>query len=394
MDSSETFYDALPRHAAFEELSDPSLFAPLPGDWVVGLADIVGSTQAIAEGRYKTVNMVGAAVISAQVNGFDGRAFPYVFGGDGAVFACAPKDTGQAADALASVQRWAKEQFGMDLRAALVPVGDIRKAKRDVLVARFQASDDVDYAMFSGGGVSWAEDEMKAGRIALPETSTPTDPDLTGLSCRWSPVKARNGVIASLVVEPRDAASSAAFASLADKVIALAGKLDRAGHPIPPEGAEANWPPPGMDIEVNLSNLDKPHWRRRIGLVFNTLLAWFFFKTDLRLGSFKPSRYRADVGRNADFRKFEDGLKMTLDTDEATLDALRTILEDGKAAGIADYGLFLQDQAMMTCIVPSVMLKDHVHFVDGAAGGYASAAAQMKANMGYESGGLTPSTPP
>ncbi|MEX0282133.1 MAG: DUF3095 domain-containing protein [Arenibacterium sp.] len=382
MASVKTFYDTLPRHSAFEELSDPSLFAPLPDDWVVGLADIVGSTKAIAEGQYKTVNMVGAAVISAQINGFGGRAFPYVFGGDGAVFACAPEDASQAAHALAAVQNWAKEQFDIDLRAAMIPVSDIRTAGRDVLVARFQASDDVDYAMFSGGGVSWAETEMKAGRIALPPLTESAQPDLTGLSCRWSPVQARNGVIASLVVEPRDGAPGAAFSALAERVIALVGTLDRAGHPIPPEGAEANWPPPGMEMEMKVTNLDKPLWRRRIGLTLETLMAWFFFKTDIPLASFKPSQYRADVGRNADFRKFEDGLKMTLDADQATLDALRDILEESKSAGIIDYGLFLQDQAMMTCIVPSVMQKDHVHFVDGAAGGYASAAAQMKASRG------------
>ena len=34
----------------------------------------------------------------------------------------------------------------------------------------------------------------------------------------------------------------------------------------------------------------------------------------------------------------------------------------------------------MTCIVPSHSERDHVHFVDGAAGGYAMAAAMLKAS--------------
>jgi hypothetical protein len=33
---------------------------------------------------------------------------------------------------------------------------------------------------------------------------------------------------------------------------------------------------------------------------------------------------------------------------------------------------------MVTCFVPSAMTDDHVHFVDGAAGGYARAAAAMR----------------
>ena len=34
----------------------------------------------------------------------------------------------------------------------------------------------------------------------------------------------------------------------------------------------------------------------------------------------------------------------------------------------------------MTCIVPSHRERNHVHFVDGAAGGYAMAAAMLKAS--------------
>jgi len=43
------------------------------------------------------------------------------------------------------------------------------------------------------------------------------------------------------------------------------------------------------------------------------------------------------------------------------------------------YGLHSQDAAMMTCFAPSVMRSDHVHFIDGARGGYASAATALKA---------------
>ncbi|MEM9126092.1 MAG: DUF3095 family protein, partial [Pseudomonadota bacterium] len=42
------------------------------------------------------------------------------------------------------------------------------------------------------------------------------------------------------------------------------------------------------------------------------------------------------------------------------------------------YGLYVQDEAMMTCFVPAATRDDHVHFVDGASGGYAQAAAAMR----------------
>jgi hypothetical protein len=36
----------------------------------------------------------------------------------------------------------------------------------------------------------------------------------------------------------------------------------------------------------------------------------------------------------------------------------------------------------MTCLTPSVYRSDHIHFLDGAAGGYSAAAASMKGKTG------------
>ena len=87
---SETFYSGIPVFHGFGSLMDPSLYSPVPDDWTIGIADIVESTKAIAEHRYKAVNMAGAAVIAAVTNALEGREFPFVFGGDGASFAVAP----------------------------------------------------------------------------------------------------------------------------------------------------------------------------------------------------------------------------------------------------------------------------------------------------------------
>ena len=43
--------------------------------------------------------------------------------------------------------------------------------------------------MFAGGGASWVEAEMKAGRYAIEAASPGSRPDLTGLSCRWNPIQ-------------------------------------------------------------------------------------------------------------------------------------------------------------------------------------------------------------
>ena len=93
---TDILYSSIPVFRGFTSLMDPALYLPLPDDWSVGVADIVESTKAIADQRYKAVNMAGASVIAAVANALDGREFPFVFGGDGASFAVAPDDLARA----------------------------------------------------------------------------------------------------------------------------------------------------------------------------------------------------------------------------------------------------------------------------------------------------------
>ena len=108
--------------------------------------------------------MAGASVISAILNSVGRRDLPFVFGGDGALVAFPGSALDQTGHALAAVKTWVAEELELDLRAAIVPMRDIRAQGLDVRVARFQASSEISYAMFTGGGASWAEAQMKAGR--------------------------------------------------------------------------------------------------------------------------------------------------------------------------------------------------------------------------------------
>ena len=372
------FYDTLPRRTAFSDMAQPENYTALPDDWVVGTSDIVGSTAAISAGKYKVVNMIGAAVISAQINGAGGRAFPFIFGGDGAAFAHPPEYAEAARAALAAVQVWAREEFDMGLRVGLFPVADIRAARREVAVARYQVSDGVDYAMFTGGGVVWAEAQMKGGMDTVPAAPAGTQPDLTGLSCRWSHMKSRNGTILSLLVQPRDGVAADAFAAVAQSVLDAVGHLDRDGHPSPAEGPGTGWPPPGAILEAHASHGSMPLAKRKRQILFETAIAWVLLKTKIKLGGFDPAHYQRTVGGNADFRKFDDGLKMTIDCDADTVARLKDLLQVAADAGTISFGMHTQDEAMMTCIVPSIMDDTHVHFIDGAAGGYTQAAMGIK----------------
>jgi hypothetical protein len=146
-DATDSFYTTLPVLRGFRSLMDPARYTPLPENWSVGIADVVESTKAIAEKRYKAVNMAGAAVIASITNALEGREFPFVFGGDGASFAVAPRDFGLAREALAATAAWAHGELGLTLRVALIPIAEIRQQGLDVRVARYGPSANLSYAM-------------------------------------------------------------------------------------------------------------------------------------------------------------------------------------------------------------------------------------------------------
>src|SRR5262245_50754702 len=137
---SARFYDTIPVFDRFTELTNPTFYHRLPDDWLIGVADVVQSTNAIRANRYKAVNMAGAAVIAAMTNALPGQDFPFVFGGDGASFAVPPHAQNLAREALAATATWVKEQLELTLRVALIPVSSVRAHGRDVLVARFGPS--------------------------------------------------------------------------------------------------------------------------------------------------------------------------------------------------------------------------------------------------------------
>ena len=375
---SDKFYGGIPVFRGFASLMEPSLYSPLPDDWSIGVADIVESTKAIAQARYKAVNMAGAAVIAAVTNALEGREFPFVFGGDGAGFAVSPDDLGRAREALAATATWVKEDLDLAMRVALVPVTAVRAQGFDVRVARFGPSANLSYAMFSGGGLGFAEAAMKRGDFAVPAAPSGTQPDLTGLSCRFEEIPSARGLILSVLVVPARGADPAAFRKVIEDIIVLVERSPDAGRPVPPGGPPLKWPPAGVGYEARAQR-GGPLFKRRAAVLTHTLFAYLIMRFGISVGGFVPKTYVQQVVENSDFRKYDDGLRMILDCTPDLERALTQRLAEAAASDIVRYGLHRQDAAMMTCFTPSALRSDHVHFIDGARGGYASAATALKA---------------
>ncbi|NZD50146.1 DUF3095 domain-containing protein [Rhizobium leguminosarum] len=375
--TDEDFFAEVPLFSEFEGVTDAANYRPLPDGWVLALADIVGSTQAIGAGRYKDVNMAGASVISAVLNAVGKGDYPFVFGGDGALIALPGSLEAAARDALAAAQVWVEEDLNLVLRIAIVPVADTRAEGLDVRVARYSASPYVTYAMFWGGGTSWAERQMKLGRYGIARAPAGTRPDLTGLSCRWSPIDARNGEIVSIIAVPGEGRPGRDFQELVSGIVAITTEQNRNSHPVPADGPDLAFSLHGINREAKATAPPRRRLWQKLFIFLQLGITVACYRFGIPLGRFDARRYKRDVADNSDFRKFDDGLKMTIDVDAEHLKRIETLLQQAQAKGVARYGLHRQSSALMTCFVPTPIARDHIHFIDGAAGGYAVAASQI-----------------
>jgi hypothetical protein len=138
---------------------------------------------------------------------------------------------------------------------------------------------------------------------------------------------------------------------------------------------------PSVETEARATAAPGKIFSRRLAIIGQITMTYLLDKFGLSAGGFDARRYKRQLAQNSDFRKFDDGLKMTIDIDPDRLRRIEFLLEQATKAGISQYGLHRQSSALITCFVPTPQAHDHIHFIDGAAGGYAMAASHLKSKL-------------
>lgn len=378
---TEAFYADLPAQERFEALAEAACYARVPNDWTVVLTDVRDSTRAIDAGRYKDVNTLGAASIVAARRVLGGLEVPFAFGGDGATLLVPAARAPAVLGALEGLRGLARERFGLDLRVGSVPVSALEAAGTHVEVAKHAVSPHCRVASLRGEGLRVAEQRIKdAAGEAGPGAAPPPEPDLSGLSCRWKPFTSRRGTVLTLIVEARHDGTADPAATFPRVLSQLQQLL--------PEGLEqANPAAAGLRgyrrLRENL-RAERLLQRRALSLSFlkrllETTLATFAFAGFLPLPALK--RYMRDTPTHCDYRKFDRSLRAVLDCSPSEAEAIERMLAREHAAGTLHYGLHRAPEALMTCLVEGLAPGQHLHFIDGAGGGYALAAARLKAQQ-------------
>lgn len=354
----------------------PENYHDLPQSWVLVLTDVKGSTAAIEAGRYKEVNMVGVSSIIAAQNALGDLEFPFVFGGDGATMAIPSAVQDRVSKALSLTRKISREEFGLDLRIAVIPMKEIAAAGNEAKVAKVRLSSTQLLPVLRGNGWGLAEKWLKEreGEFNLPE-DYPAEGDMGGLECRWNPLPARQDEIMALIIQARvtGLAAFTIYRTILNESFAPERK------PIQLSALRFPWPSQYLLREARMKY--HPGFARY----------WYFFKMSLKTLAIsilmtvrgkkknldQPYEYLRELTENTDYLKFDDTLRMIIDVSREERNRLLKILDGHFQAGEIFYGYHCDANALLTCYVRGP--HNHIHFVDAAGGGYAKAAKLLKA---------------
>ncbi|CAI2719125.1 conserved protein of unknown function [Nitrospina watsonii] len=388
--NSDHFYRDLSALGQFETLAHLENFHEVPGDWYIAFTDVVGSTKAIERGEYKAVNNVGASSIMAVLNAVKPFQVPYVFGGDGSTV-CFPASCLEAVQkALCAARIMAHESFDLELRVGAIPVRVIHAASSArVRVAKVRVSPYYDQALFSGGGLTHAETILKDEKAGAPYRLDPqtvgVSGDFNGLECRWDVVPSPHEETVTVLVSALSDTPEAhgrIYKEVLEKIQEIYGETAD-HHPLREYLMRLTRSNRALRNEFRIRTWGKSLYERVwywFDLWIQQLIGYFVVERDVRFAGIEWGNYKPDFVANSDFRKFDDLLRYVLSGSVEQRKELKRYLESRREKFELVYGLHPAPGALVTCMIFNYN-HEHIHFVDGAEGGYAMAAKKMKAQL-------------
>ncbi|EMY62291.1 DUF3095 domain-containing protein [Leptospira terpstrae] len=385
----DDFYKNLKPSPDFKNLFDGNMPTKVPDDWFILITDIVGSTKAIEEGRYKDVNTAGGLTAIAVANVYGHMDFPFVFGGDGVTFLLPINLLFPIRSAIADTISQVRSAFGLEMRAGIVPVQELYRAGAELFLSKFRASDHYVQCSLFGDALPLAETWIKEGKdesYLVRENEKILPADFTGFTCRWKDVPSERGEIVSLIVKPIHKDFEVCKKTVTRVLNFIRSEYGEEGdyHPLRVNQIE-------LDSGPYLRNEAKARVGKASGFKFYLTLTQIWiertvmaiamrFGIPLRSGHYSLNQLKDYQVLSADFRKYDGTLKMVIDGSPKHREALVEFLENLEKEGLLCYGIYVSNRSLMTCVL-KVASSEEVHFVDGADGGFAMAAKSLKEKL-------------
>ena len=372
---NEDFYLNLTQMDSLYSIANDEFYENVPQDWFVVVSDVIGSTKAIEEGKYKEVNMVGALSIISILNIAKNLDIPFVFGGDGS-FLLIPKSIyKQSAQALLAVKKIAMDSYSLNLRVGIISIEEVYKRNKQILITKYRVSKDYTQALIKGGGLDLCDNLLKSSNEYLikEEIDENFKLDISGLECRWKAIKTPKEENLSIIIRAFDENHYEKILKDLDNILGN----NTLRHPIINENLKLSFKNKELNVEASIyaKNIIMRFLISTKFKLINALGAYLMKNKNSLWGEYKDR-----IISTADTEKFDDILRMVVATSFSQTKELEKYLENEFINKKLQYGLHKSDSSLMTCIIFQRHGK-HIHFVDGSNGGYSSASKNLKESL-------------
>jgi hypothetical protein len=356
-------------------MTKETLFKAVPESWHVIITDIRNSTDAVTDGKHDVVNYLATGSIVTVLNVVHNLNvdIPFFFGGDGATFLVPGSVLNMVMNALGGYSSNALTTAGLELRVGTVPVKAISGNGFQLTIAKYSSSEAFVIPIIIGEGLSYAEKLVKAPEYHYEFDGTSTAlPDLSGMQCRWDqipPPQKHEEVVTLLISSRNPDRQRESFKRIIDHIDRVYG-FPRERQPISVAKLR-------LKTTFQCVRLEGQVFAKRsiffnyISSLADKILTRFYFKTS------KGKRYLESLVALSDTFVIDGRINTVISGTKRQRLRLEEMLTKLEANGLIWYGLHISQASVMSCYVRNLE-KGHIHFVDGADGGYTNAARCMK----------------
>lgn len=378
---SSLFYAQLPVHMmrVSELFVETELFIDVPEDWHVVITDIKKSTVAVTKGAHEDVNLIATGSIIAALNLARKKkvAIPFFFGGDGATLLVPDILLHEVLEALSEHRINALQVFDLDLRLGSVPVRELYDNGYKLRIANAKISDIFATPIILGSGLSYAEKLIKEEEfISYEKTGKISLLDLNGMECRWDKLKPPTNtseVISLLVAVVNENDQAIVFKQVLETLDKIYGDPQKR-KPF----SIANLK---IDASINRIYREMIVRIRKLNLLYLlgnhviSMIGKFYLKYT------NPGRaYLKEIIDLTDTLVLDGRLNTVISSTTQQRNDLEKDLNTMESEGKIFYGLYVSQESIMSCYVKQ-RHNEHIHFVDGANGGYTQASKVLKAKL-------------
>ena len=374
---NEYFYSHLPSNeiSLSQLLGEEHLFCKVPDDWQVIITDVKNSTQALQDGKHETVNLVATGSIVAVLNIIykANLTIPYFFGGDGATFIVPPNMYDDVFNALLLHRENVQANFDLELRVGHVPVADIYASGKALNISKLKTSKLFTIPVLLGDGLLYAEKIIKGPDYEFEQNiSNDLELDLSGMQCRWDRIKPPQltyEIVSLLIIAREGMKHSVVFKKAIEKIDKIYGEPSKR-KPFSIENLKLKTTLKQITMEMK-SRMKKFQFLYLATTFIKGILGIYYFKTKT------GKTYLNSLVDLSDTLVIDGKINTVISGTAAQRKLLEAALDALEKNGEIFYGLFVSKESIMSCYVRN-MKDDHIHFVDGAEGGYTKAAMVLK----------------